>query len=116
MDVVWYFVGDWEKAREFYEKKLGLKSALIDNDGGWAEYGEKDKTRLAIHLWRKKGSFKPGEGGTAAFAVDNLEAAVKDLKTRGVKCSNITYDEPVKITDIFDPWENKIQLIEIVAS
>ena len=81
-------VKDLNRAREFYEKKLGLKPLGLKQDG---------KLQLAggdggiIALFPKDGGTK-ADHTAMSFQVKNIEQAIKDLKGRGVVFED--YDFP----------------------
>ncbi len=108
-----YNVSDWQRAKKFYGETLGLPvAAFITDDVGWMEFGEKDQTHLAISQWRDPGPLVTGEGGgMAVFAVDDAYAAVKELRSRGVKCDDVVAI-PMMVTyaTIYDPDGNRLQL------
>jgi predicted enzyme related to lactoylglutathione lyase len=112
---VQYYVKDWERAKTFYGQTLGLPSLGAADDFGWAEYGDKDQTHLAINIWREDKPM-PVNGAIAIFSVDDAHAAVKELRARGVKC-----DDPVPIpnmvtyADFYDPEGNKLELAELAG-
>ena len=39
INVVWYNVTDWERAKRFYGETLGLPVAMQIDEAGWVEYG-----------------------------------------------------------------------------
>ena len=78
---------DIKRAREFYEKKLGLKVIGEDPSPGITLEGGKG-TKLYIY---QRGATK-ADHTVAAFKVDDVEAEVKELKAKGVKFEE--YDIP----------------------
>ena len=81
-------VKDLDRAREFYERKLGLKPLGLRQDGKF-QYASGGGGILALF---------PKDGGTKAdhtavsFQVKNIEQAIKDLEGRGVVFED--YDFP----------------------
>ena len=81
-------VKDLNRAREFYEKKLGLKPLGPRQDGKF-QFAGGDGGIIALF---------PKDGGTKAdhtavsFQVKNIEQAIKELKGRGVVFED--YDFP----------------------
>jgi len=73
-------VRDMERAREFYESKLGLKAVGLKPDGKFV-YACGGGAVIALF---------PKEGGTKAdhtavsFQVPDIEAAIRELKSAGV--------------------------------
>ena len=81
-------VKDLNRAREFYEKKLGLKPLGLRQDGKFQFAGG---TGGVIALFPKDGGTK-ADHTAVSFQVKNMEQAVKDLKSRGVVFED--YDFP----------------------
>jgi catechol 2,3-dioxygenase-like lactoylglutathione lyase family enzyme len=69
---------DYDKAREFYEKKLGFEFVSLDQFAL--------VVRVGGHAIRivKIPDFKPQQGTTLGWQVENVEAVAKWLKQRGV--------------------------------
>jgi len=102
-------VTDIKRAREFYEGVLGLKPAMVSAGGMWVEY-EVGGGTLGIGCYGDV--WKPAPDGTCvAFEVDDLDAEVSRLKSRGVKFSMEVMDTPVcRFAIICDPDGNKVML------
>jgi predicted enzyme related to lactoylglutathione lyase len=69
---------DLERAKTFYSEKLGLTPASEEPVGIFYEVGQ---TRFVVFPARGRPS---GEHTQATFTVDDVEAAVSQLKERGV--------------------------------
>jgi len=102
-------VTDIKRAREFYEGVLGLKPAIESAGGMWVEY-EIGNGNFGIGCYGEV--WKPSPDGTCiAFEVDNLDAEISRLKSRGVKFSMELMDTPVcRFAIICDPDGNKIMI------
>ncbi|HZM02993.1 MAG TPA: VOC family protein [Candidatus Saccharimonadales bacterium] len=102
-------VTDIKRAREFYEGVLGLKPAMDSNGGMWVEY-EVGNGTFGIGCYGDV--WKPSEDGTCiAFELDNLDAEVARLKSRGVKFSMEPTDSPVcRFAILCDPDGNRIMI------
>jgi predicted enzyme related to lactoylglutathione lyase len=100
-------VTDIKRAREFYEGILGLKPTMESAGGMWVEYTMGDTT-FAIGCYGDV--WKPSSDGTAvAFEVDNVDAEISRLKSKGVKVVMEPMDTPVcKFGIIRDPDGNSI--------
>src|ERR1700722_9939624 len=86
-------VSDLARAREFYEQRLGLPPG-VDEDGG-VRYSAAQGTALFIYLSPENaGSSK---ATVAGWFVDDLDATVDELATRGVAFEQ--YDQPGIKTD-----------------
>jgi predicted enzyme related to lactoylglutathione lyase len=99
-------VTDIKRSRLFYEETLGLKTTSEMGGGSWIEYDIGAAT-FAIGAYP---DWKPSADGTmVAFEVDDLDAEMARLKSRGVKIVMDTYDTPVcRFAMISDPDGNKI--------
>ena len=78
---------DIKRAREFYEQKLGLKPSIEGPDGG-ALYAVGDSAFLVFPSMGKSS----GDHTQMALEVDDVEAAVRELRSAGVKFEE--YDFP----------------------
>ena len=101
-------VTDMRRARSFYEDILGLKATMEAMGGNWVEYdlGPATFALGAIADW------KPAPAGTSiAFEVDNLDAEISRLKSRGVTFAEEVMDTPVcRFAIVCDPDGNKIMI------
>jgi predicted enzyme related to lactoylglutathione lyase len=102
-------VTEIKRAREFYEDILGLKPAMESAGGMWVEY-EIGNGTFAIGCYGDV--WKPADHGTCiAFEVDNLDATVAQLKSRGVKFSLEPTDSPVcRFAIVCDPDGNQVMI------
>lgn len=108
-----YTVSDWQRSKKFYAETLGLPvAAFITDDVGWMEFGDQNNTHLAIMLSREPGPLPTGRGsGIAVFAVDDAQAAVDELRRRGVKCDDVVaIPQMVTFANFYDPDGNLLQL------
>ena len=83
-------VKDISKAKEFYENTLGLKpsSDQMPDDTGGTMYGS-GNTMLFVYETQYGGT---NQATSASWGVDDIEAEVADLESRGVSFE--TYDFP----------------------
>lgn len=78
---------DLKRARKFYEGTLGLKVVMEDPTPGIMLQAGKG---TMLYVYQRAAT--KADHTVAAFAVDNLEAEVKELKRKGVKFEE--YDIP----------------------
>lgn len=107
---VWMPVEDTERAVDFYENTLGL--SRVKRDGDWVEY-ETDGMRIGLNGREPGGAgaeggpvltFQPGEG---------IEAAVEDLKSKGVEFpGGISDHDWGRLATFKDSEGNDLQLYE----
>ena len=106
-----YPVENLERARNFYEKTLGLQTGKISGQGQWVEYdlpggGCFAITNMAIGV-------KPHDsaGGSIAFEVENLDKLMSELKAKNVKIKLDTMETPVcRMSVILDSEGNAVVL------
>ena len=104
-------VTDIRRAREFYENVLGLKPTMESAGGMWVEYDVGSNT-FAIGCYGDV--WKPSKDGTCiAFEVDDLDAEISRLKSKGVKFAMEAMDTPVCCFAILlDPDGNQVMVHE----
>ncbi|SPE60849.1 Glyoxalase/bleomycin resistance protein/dioxygenase [Verrucomicrobia bacterium] len=110
VDFVLYNVTNFERAKKFYQDTLGLK-LLQEFGGAWAEF-ETGTLALAIGAYGAQ-PIPAGQksNAVAALAVDDVKAAVEQLKGRGVKINQEPQEFPPCFTaTIADPDGNEIIL------
>lgn len=102
-------VTDLKRARAFYEGTLGLKPTMESAGGAWVEYDVGPAT-FAIGCYGEV--WKPSSDGTCvAFEVDDLDAEMSGLKSKGVPVHMDVTDTPVcRFAIVCDPDGNKIMI------
>lgn len=105
IDYVYYEVSDIPRARQFYTETLGMK--IGSESDQWIEF-DLDNMTLGIGSYGQS----PTKGGTmVALAVDDVAAAVEELKSKGVPVTMGPEDFPVcSMAIITDPDGNKLML------
>ena len=100
-------VTDMKRARAFYEGVLGLKPTMEADGGMWVEY---DIGNGTFGIGWFGDVWTPSSDGTCvAFEVDDLDAEISQLKSKGVQFSMEATDTPIcRFTIICDPDGNKI--------
>jgi catechol 2,3-dioxygenase-like lactoylglutathione lyase family enzyme len=92
-----YPVTDIKRARDFYEKLLGLVPGEFDEEiedmpgKYWIEYEVGNVTFAISNAWEPSGQ----SGPSVAFEVQNLAEAVSDLKKAGVTFIEENIESPV---------------------
>jgi len=82
-------VSDMNRAKDFYEGRLGLDAQGDDPDGGRTyQCGE----QTTIHVFPTSGRARGSEATIAGWTVDDLDAVVDELTANGVAFER--YDEP----------------------
>jgi uncharacterized Ntn-hydrolase superfamily protein/catechol 2,3-dioxygenase-like lactoylglutathione lyase family enzyme len=107
VDYVVYHVPDMRKAKAFYRKTLGL-SPRGEYTATWAEFGA-DPTTLCLRATHEgpgaredPGQIRQMEAPAVALAVDDVYAAVEELRTQGVQI-------------LVEPWETSVCFKAFIA-
>lgn len=109
-----YPVIDPERARGFYEGKLGLVRGSSDPDGNWTEYDLPGGGCLALFRASIGGLEPSAKSGSIAFEVEDLDALNERLKAEGVTYSAEMIHSPVcRMSVILDSEGNSIILHEL---
>lgn len=103
-------VTDIKRAREFYEGALGLKPTKESAGGMWVEYDLGNTGTFAIGCYGD--AWKPSKEGTCvAFEVDNLDAEISRLKSKGIKFVMEAMDSPAcRFAILPDPDGNQVMI------
>lgn len=104
-------VNEEEKARELYCGILGLKEQKrpesIQNIGGfWLEIAD-----ISLHIGTEK--MEGTSKRHPAFEVESLHQIKKYLIKNNVKISEDIKIPSINRFSLYDPWDNRIELIEI---
>lgn len=102
-------VTDMARACAFYEGALGLTPTHEACEGQWIEYDLGEGTFAITNI---DPDWKPASQGTmVAFEVDDLDAAVADLKEREAAAVGEIFDTPVcRMAIVADPDGNRLTL------
>jgi len=106
--------GEEDQARAFYSGLLGIPERvkpanLIKRGGCWFEAGV-----LKVHLGVEE-DFRPALKAHPAFLVDDVAFLAKKLKAAGCR---VVEDEPLEEYErvyVYDPFGNRIELIQPLA-
>jgi predicted enzyme related to lactoylglutathione lyase len=95
-DFVVYQVSDMERSIAFYRDTLGLELETHAEEYGWAEF-KAPPTTLSLYA---PGITQPGAtpqtgGGSLALSVNNVEAALEELRGKGVTVVMDAFESPV---------------------
>jgi len=105
-----YPVTDMDRARDFYENIVKLPPA--DNfDNQWVEYELKGVTFAITNMVPELQT--GARGGFVAIEVEDLDAAVEEMKSKSVPFVLDTFESPVcRMAVIADPDGNSVTLHE----
>lgn len=110
LDHIYYWTRDMEAAVAFYRDVVGL--TLLRREGDrWAEF-DAGSLRFALH---GRGADRPvPAGGTAVFAVDDLDEARWALERKGVRFEDHVgeTEDGARFAGFRDPDGNIVQIIE----
>jgi predicted enzyme related to lactoylglutathione lyase len=105
---VGYPVTDLPRAREFYEKTLGLQvtSKFGDDQVAWVEY---DIGPGTLAIGKAPGWTPSPHGGCAGLEVEDFDSAIERLKEHGVTFTREPFETPVcRMAIVQDPDGNSI--------
>ena len=106
---VWYHVRDLDGARAFYRDELGFVETHFDGIERWSHL---QRGAMAIAL----AEGEPQEGGVAMVDVEDVKAAARRLRDKGVRTGVVVeLHGQIRILDVFDPDGNRIQLAQELA-
>ena len=106
-----YPVTDMNRARDFYENTLQLPPA--DNfDNQWVEY---ELQGVTFAITNMVSELKPGApGGFFAIEVEDLDAAIAEMKNKSVPFKLDAFETPVcRMAVVEDPDGNGITLHQV---
>lgn len=111
-DFVCYQTSDIDKSIEFYRDTLGLEMYGYFEEVKWAEFNAGNATFAVNDPSAFDASMKARSGGgCVAFAVDDLEEAMKELEEKGVPVVFPTQESPVcHVACVSDPDGNQVWL------
>lgn len=99
-------VSDAERARKFYQETLELKPTSAQAGGAWVEY---DLGGTTIGVGHHPAWQPSRDGTTVAFEVEDIDAAIKTLKERGVAFDMDKTETPACwMAQFRDPDGNKL--------
>lgn len=108
IDFVITNVSDIEKAKEFYRETLGIQDEATSESSAWIEF---DTKPVALALGVPPESWPKPPVTAIALAVDDVRAAVEELRAKGVTILWEPVDSPVcTFAYIADPDGNPIFL------
>lgn len=118
LDVVWYTVTDWQRAKTFYMEALGLRPTFCMEEMGWQQYRVAEGSPDIAISRAQPGQHVGGAGGAVAvLAVRDVEVARRRLLEKKVRCDGITtIPNVVKLCDFYDPDGNRLQLAQPLTS
>lgn len=106
-----YPVIDIKRARNFYEKTLGLTISNEFSGGAWVEYDLPGGGCFAITTLATGVSPSTQSGGSIAFEVEDIDALMAELKSKGVEIKVDIFPSPVcRMAVIVDSEGNALML------
>ncbi len=111
------FVSDLERALKFYIQTLGLESAFVDNEMGWAQLKTEGTTLALEQISAADNETNQLIGrylGVSLSVDEDLENIYKDLSAKGIPFSGPPQVMPWGglMTQISDPDDNVLTLME----
>ncbi|QQA42077.1 VOC family protein [Pelagovum pacificum] len=112
INVVSIPVPDLAAARTFYSETLGLGEPLFDlPDDGWIEFST-GAPGSNLSITTAPDGWQPSDDTVCiVLNVEDTAAAVQDLTSRGITCSEAaTVEGMVTFASFHDPFGNKLQI------
>jgi len=110
VNVVYYYVTQWDAAKAFYDEILGWPIAWSDDEIGWREYGKDDEAHFAINRWTEGEPPSKAGGAVATLTVEDAHKTTEWLKSKGVRCDDVvSIPGVVTYGTFYDPEGNRIQ-------
>src|SRR5688500_15513284 len=104
-----HWTQDMDRSVSFYRDALGLQLRLREGED-WAEF-DVGGTTLALH-GMYAGHAPPQAGATVVFEVDDLDAAMRLLGSKGVRFGDVAQAPTGRFASFWDPDGNMMQLFE----
>lgn len=112
VNVVYFYVTNWEVAKKFYRETLGWPVFFSDDEMGWEEYGAEGATHVAINHWDADSPPPRGSGTTCTLTVEDCFTTTERLRAKGVKCDDVVViPGAVTFGTFYDPDGNRIQFV-----
>ena len=109
-----YPVLDINRAKNFYEKNLGLTPSKISANGSWVEYDLPEGGCFAMTTLAEGVKPSSTAGGSIAFEVEDLDTLVSRLKSNDVKVKLDIFSSPVcRMAVIIDSEGNAVTLHQL---
>ncbi|MFC5407490.1 VOC family protein [Cohnella soli] len=104
-------VADLQRAVKFYVETLGLK-LQHETEGHFAQIEATGLTIGLLHLHGGQNSQQEKSGSMSiGFEVEELEPAIKTLKSRGVEFNDAVEGEAAQVVHFNDPDGNALYLV-----
>lgn len=111
--LIWYWVADFDKMRDFYENRLELKILKLDESGGWAEYDSGlPNFHIAIHQLEDEEELETGVGGILTFTTSDILLKYQQFAEKNVDCDEIISNMHVTRFSFWDPEGNPFQMVQ----
>jgi len=90
-----YPVTEMAGAREFYEGTLGLKPTMIVGEPGGMQWTEYDIGAGTLSIGSAPGWLPSSDGCCVALEMEDFDAAIAELRTKGVRFKLEPFPTPV---------------------
>lgn len=105
---------DLDRAKQFYEKHLGLVPSKVSANGAWVEYDLPRGGCFAISTLAEGVKPSATAGGSIAFEVEDLDMLVSKLKSNNVQFKLDVFTTPVcSMAVMIDSEGNAITLHQL---
>ena len=111
ISAVWYPISQWDEARHFYGRVLGLRETQVNDDAGWAAYATGGPALFLIR--RPELAGLPG-GAVVSFLTDDIETLRDAVAGAGCRVDDaIQVAGNLLIMTFYDPDGNRLEATQI---
>lgn len=115
IQMIWVTVKDFNQAKDFFGKTLGMTLSQDSPEYNWAEFSTPEGARLGVCGESDHSPIKAGDNAVMCITVENAVEAKQELEAKGVHCWDI-HEVPghVKMFFIQDESDNYYQVVELL--
>ncbi|QKG84442.1 lactoylglutathione lyase [Kroppenstedtia pulmonis] len=108
---IWYSVSNVERTLKFYKEQLGFEVDSLDKEGGMASVHTNTKD---CYIGFSEAEQVVPSTAAAVFEVEDIHAAVKELKEKGITFNGEVSTIPgyVKVITFKDPDGHDLELVQ----
>ena len=87
--MVWVTVADFNQAKDFFGKTLGMTLAADSPEHSWAEFTTPEGTAIGVSGNAEHSPVKPGDNAVICITVEDVVTSKQELEAQGVHCWDI---------------------------
>lgn len=115
--MTWVTVKDFDKAKEFYTKTLGMTLQADSPEYQWAEVTAGNGVSIGISGCSENNPIQPGGNAVVCINVEDIVATKNELEAAGVRILGDITEVPghVKMILIQDPSGNHFNIVQMLS-